>query len=71
LPKLAQQKGKSGWSIQHKLKVTHTYWCANMQSAALQESVDVQVDVQEPLLRRSDSDGPAGEDYCEEDAIAR
>jgi hypothetical protein len=42
-----------------------------MQSAASQESVDVQVDVQEPLLTRSSTDGPAGEEYCEEEAIAR
>lgn len=40
-------------------------------SAASQDSVDVQVDVREPLITRSVSDGVEGEEFCEEDAIAR
>ncbi|WIA19860.1 hypothetical protein OEZ85_005763 [Tetradesmus obliquus] len=40
-------------------------------SAAPQDPVDVEVDVREPLIRRSASDGPEGEEFCEEDAIAR
>jgi hypothetical protein len=40
-------------------------------SAASQDSVDVQVDVRETLITRSVSDGVEGEEFCEEDAIAR